>query len=1007
MLAVSLASAKAVADDLEIPLYRAMGGSNAHALPVPMLNVLNGGAHAKNSIDFQEFMLMPIGAASFSEALRWGAETYHVLRSVLADRGLSTGVGDEGGFAPDLPTNEDAVKLLMEAIELAGRVPGEEIALALDPATSELWSEGSYVLAGEGRTLSPAEMADYWVDLVDRYPIVSIEDGMAEEDWDGWAVHTKSLGRAHPVGGGRHLRDQRRDPGPGYRGGGGQRHPGQAQPDRDADRDARDRRPGHPLVLRHRDLAPLGRDRGHHHRGPRGGGERRADQDGRAVPLGPGGQVQPAAADRRGSRPVGHVPGCGGPVGSRGRPRWRALNAAKRRRRRAAGATTAKAARPVRSRRLLLAGAVVFSAVILFAWFPASSLLSAHSDLKATQSQLASLHAQDAALAQEQKNLSDTNEIERIAREQYQLVSPSQQAYEVLPPAGSTSAGTPYAGDPGSDGPAAPSAASELPPGGVTTTLPPSHSHSAPHQAAAAVGAAGPDAAHARILALRPPRNALACTRGRMSPMHGVTGERTPTTTGSDREVVARLLGRPPAGEFIVVVRRHDGTPAVIENAPLLKDGTPMPTMFWLVDSELRGAVSRLEAAGGVRRAAAAIPDGSITDAHARYATLRDRRITSSHGGPVPSGGVGGTRRGVKCLHAHLAWHLAGGEDAVGRWTSEQIGVQAGSFVVQSGIMEAQAGAVAAVDCGTNSTRLLVVDPSGRVLNRQMRITRLGENVDASQELSAAAMERTLSVLRDYRSVMDEHSVARVRMVATSAARDARNRGVFESAASEIVGVHPEILTGDEEGQLSFAGATANLPSEIAAQNPLFVVDIGGGSTEIILGPPGQRAASSVSQLFVRSLDMGCVRVTERFLPDDPPSVQQVKEARQFVDHQVSEARVGLPELAPETPLIGLAGTVSTLAGLERGITAYDRNQVHHSVLKREVVERWLDTLSRQTASDRLSHSALLVGREDVIVGGVIILAVVMEQFGRERCLVSEDDILDGLAASVLPEKTL
>jgi enolase len=195
ILAVSLASAKAVADDLEIPLYRAMGGSNAHTLPVPMLNVLNGGAHAKNSIDFQEFMLMPIGAASFSEALRWGTETYHVLRSVLADRGLSTAVGDEGGFAPDLPTNEDAVTLLMEAIELAGRVPGEEIALALDPATSELWSEGSYVLAGEGRTLTPAEMADYWVDLVDRYPIVSIEDGMAEEDWDGWGAHTKSLGR--------------------------------------------------------------------------------------------------------------------------------------------------------------------------------------------------------------------------------------------------------------------------------------------------------------------------------------------------------------------------------------------------------------------------------------------------------------------------------------------------------------------------------------------------------------------------------------------------------------------------------------------------------------------------------------------------------------------------------------------------------------------------------------------------------------------------------------------
>jgi enolase len=195
MLAVSLANAKAVADELGLPLYRSIGGSNAHVLPVPMLNVLNGGAHAKNSIDFQEFMLMPVGASSFGEALRWGTETYHVLRSVLAKRGLSTAVGDEGGFAPDLPVNEDAVRLLLEAIELAGRVPGEEIALALDPATSELWQDGSYVLAGEGRTLTSSELVDYWVNLVDRYPIVSIEDGMAEEDWDGWVEHTKALGR--------------------------------------------------------------------------------------------------------------------------------------------------------------------------------------------------------------------------------------------------------------------------------------------------------------------------------------------------------------------------------------------------------------------------------------------------------------------------------------------------------------------------------------------------------------------------------------------------------------------------------------------------------------------------------------------------------------------------------------------------------------------------------------------------------------------------------------------
>jgi enolase len=194
ILAVSLANARAVADELGLPLFRSIGGANAHVLPVPMLNVLNGGAHADNSVDFQEFMVMPVGASSFSQALRWGAETYHALKSLLSDRGLSTAVGDEGGFAPDLPANEDAVKLLVEAIERAGRVPGDEVALALDPATSELWNDGGYVLGGEGRTLSPGELVDYWADLVDRYPIVSIEDGMAEEDWDGWAALTTALG---------------------------------------------------------------------------------------------------------------------------------------------------------------------------------------------------------------------------------------------------------------------------------------------------------------------------------------------------------------------------------------------------------------------------------------------------------------------------------------------------------------------------------------------------------------------------------------------------------------------------------------------------------------------------------------------------------------------------------------------------------------------------------------------------------------------------------------------
>jgi enolase len=194
ILGVSLAVAKAAADELAVPLYRYIGGVNAHVLPVPMMNVLNGGEHADNNVDVQEFMIMPVGAASFSEALRWGAETYHVLKKVLHEKGLSTAIGDEGGFAPNLGSNEEAVQLLIAAIEKAGFTPGDDIAIALDAASTEFYKDGSYVLAGEGRTLSPAEMVTYLDTLVGKYPIVSIEDGMAEEDWDGWKALTDAVG---------------------------------------------------------------------------------------------------------------------------------------------------------------------------------------------------------------------------------------------------------------------------------------------------------------------------------------------------------------------------------------------------------------------------------------------------------------------------------------------------------------------------------------------------------------------------------------------------------------------------------------------------------------------------------------------------------------------------------------------------------------------------------------------------------------------------------------------
>jgi enolase len=194
ILAVSLAAAHAAAAEERLPLWKYLGGDTAHVLPVPMMNVLNGGAHADNKVDFQEFMIVPCGARTFGEGLRMGAEVFHNLKKTLHDRGLGTAVGDEGGFAPDLSSNEDALDVLMAGIRAAGYIPGEQVAIAMDPAVSELYKDGAYVLEHENRTLSADELASYWVDLVNRYPIISIEDGMDQEDWAGWGMLTERLG---------------------------------------------------------------------------------------------------------------------------------------------------------------------------------------------------------------------------------------------------------------------------------------------------------------------------------------------------------------------------------------------------------------------------------------------------------------------------------------------------------------------------------------------------------------------------------------------------------------------------------------------------------------------------------------------------------------------------------------------------------------------------------------------------------------------------------------------
>jgi len=490
---------------------------------------------------------------------------------------------------------------------------------------------------------------------------------------------------------------------------------------------------------------------------------------------------------------------------------------------------------------------------------------------------------------------------------------------------------------------------------------------------------------------------------------------------------VARLLGRPPSGRYTVVVRRVDGTPAVIENAPFLDDGRPMPTRFWLIDGELRDAVSRLEAAGGVRRAAAAVDPVAVAEAHARYGAERDRAIPPSHGGPRPTGGVGGTRRGVKCLHAHIAWTLAGGDDPVGRWVAAQLGLDAARYVVEPeaagavverGVVDVALGPVAAVDCGTNSTRLLVVAADGSVLDRRMRITRLGEGVDATRRLAPAAVDRTLAVLGAYRQVLDRFGVVRARVVATSAARDADNASVFLDGAAEVTGFPVEVLDGLEEGRLSFAGATAHVPAGLVGPGAVLVVDIGGGSTELVVGEvPGPAAAAGAAGRHVPaagggsrpvsavSLDVGCVRGTERFVHGDPPGPEELRRARESVEADVARARAALPALA-DGPLIGLAGTVSTLAALELGLAEYDRSRIHHAVLARHAVDRWVEVLAGEDRAARLARPGMVEGRADVIVSGALILAVVMAGFDRTACLVSEDDILDGIAAGLLAAGT-
>jgi exopolyphosphatase/guanosine-5'-triphosphate,3'-diphosphate pyrophosphatase len=299
-------------------------------------------------------------------------------------------------------------------------------------------------------------------------------------------------------------------------------------------------------------------------------------------------------------------------------------------------------------------------------------------------------------------------------------------------------------------------------------------------------------------------------------------------------------------------------------------------------------------------------------------------------------------------------------------------------------------GNVAAIDCGTNSTRLLVTDAEGRILERLMRITRLGQGVDATHRLAPDAIARTVAVLEEYRSVMHRFGVERVRMTATSAARDAANRDEFFDAAAAAIGSPPELLSGEEEGRLSFAGATVELDP---GRGPFLVVDIGGGSTEFVLGTTEAEG--------VLSVDIGCVRLTEKFIHSDPPAPEELSQAIDVVHAYLDDVTLSIPAVLGARRLVGLAGTVTTMAAVEIGLAAYDRDSIHHFVLTRAAAEDVFRTLATEARADRIHNPGLEEARADVIVGGAVILVTIMRHFDFAECLVSEADILDGLAATL------
>jgi exopolyphosphatase/guanosine-5'-triphosphate,3'-diphosphate pyrophosphatase len=448
---------------------------------------------------------------------------------------------------------------------------------------------------------------------------------------------------------------------------------------------------------------------------------------------------------------------------------------------------------------------------------------------------------------------------------------------------------------------------------------------------------------------------------------------------GSDLRTVREQLGREPTTSFTVVARCAEGHPLVIRNAPVDADGRPFPTTFWLTCPAAVKAVSRVEADGAIARLnQRAETDAAFAEAlrraHAEYARAR---------GTDPTGGVGGTRVGVKCLHAHYAFHLAGGDDPVGAWTAERV----------EPVHEERDDRFAVVDQGTNSIRLLVVEPDGsgglRELARDMVITRLGEDVDRTGRLAPGALARTIDVLATYGRRARALHAGPMRVAATAAVRDAENHEELERAVREHAGSALEVVSGDREGELSFLGATRGLETSV----PVAMLDIGGGSTELVVGRERPEAVTSVQ--------MGSVRLTERFVRSDPPAPAELDGMRAFVRERLEEAAAVVP-VRTATALVAVAGTPTTVQAIALDLPFYDPERLHRTRLTADVIDRVLERLTAMTNAERAALPVMAPGRADVIVAGVVILQEALRRFEFGEVIVSETDILDGLAFDVL-----